>query len=831
MPSLCDTPPDFTLPIFHSTESFTLSSGDGKVILLSFMNIACSHCWTWFPRWMSLKTDYDLPNVEIVVVMFNSDPDDITDTMIESALTAHGLGEPNFTLLRDSGDWGAVATPYRSGFGSSPYFPYAYLISRSHLIANMWHRNSTSGGELVSFDSMDDDDVETFIRHRIDDLLIDRPRWNTILTLDFSDSMNSYATLAGTTKSKIAFLRDAVDVCLRVWKDYALCEDKLGVVRFGSSASSDGALLAILPGANVEAISDAIAAATASGCTAMGAGIATGIDILETDPMTAADPHRRHMIVFTDGIQNRNPMVWQTADCGGGVCVWEPQIRHVDPADISLMGGFLCNTSVDGGESGYAGVLPRIISGNPMQTAVHTIAIGAPDSYHGLLAMISSETSGVSYLDTDIWPNLEEFFVESVVEVFRGFTLGIVAKASGTLAGPTAEHELTFRLNRSVRNVTIILSWVDETAPLTFELRKDGDRLSLQNKQSLQPAASVTTIPFPLYQPPQSLIAGGRLVLQRLARSFGQTMPSAAMLRIGGQLVEAEGEYTLTIRHMFPGTTQRTPFHLMVLADDKNVEVDLRMPKQVFFTDERIPLQVVATEHGQPVEHVISVTAAVNRPTVSFGNLYADQYRKTAGKVNPKDTDVLAGRYQTVVKNMLQNAKVIQQLRKRTTQAVRLEPEVRSGVKAGRRGGVYLAQYPGTRIPGHYRIEARVRGATATAGVFERLVNKTVLVLPRPDLKRSKIQVSSRTKAQNLVLTMTPADRHGNLMGPGFGPQMQFLLNDKPCGRIQDNQDGSYQLSVDLPKPIQRSMKAALWIAGEKVFSGPLAALMESPKK
>jgi hypothetical protein len=835
MPNLCETPPDFTLPIYHSTDTFTLSAQTDKVILLSFMNLGCGHCWSWIPRWASLKTDYDLANVEVVTVIFNSGADDITDAILEAEFTARGLPEPNFTILKDSGGWGTVAPTYMSGFSAPPWFPYAYLISRSHKIANMWHWKSTEFGELVSFDSGDDNDVEAFIRHRFDDLLTDRPRWNTILTLDYSDSMDLHTTVAGVTKPKIEFLREAADSWLRVWKDYASCDDNLGLVRFGSNAISDGTLLPILPGANVEAILATLDTDT-TGCTALGAGIATGIDILETDPIDPGDPHQRFMVVFTDGVQNRNPMFVVTADCGGGVCVWEPQIRQVSPDDVEFYGWTLCGP--DGGTSDYAGTLPRVLEGNPMQTAIHTIGIGAPTAYQSLLTTLSDQTPGSSYLDSDIWPNLEEFFVESLVENFRGATLSVATKATGTLAAGETEHIETFRLNPSVRKATVLLSWLDPSAPLTFTLRKDGARLKLTHKESVRPTANVTTIPFPLYQPPLSWSVAAARALPTLAAP-GVSAAEVSVLKPSGRMVEADGEYQLTIRRLFPDTAVDIPYHLMVLADDKDIEVELRLPKQRYFTNERIPIELLTTDRGRPLESVYSVTASIDRPETPFANLYVDHYRRLAkGKIPPTlEKDTLVGRFDTVVQKMFDDPDLAQKLRARHRETVRLEPSFRAAYRrTGGPKGVFGKKYTGTEVPGHYRIEARVRGVSPSAGVFERVVSKTVLVVPRPDLDRSKVQVSDKGKDRELVVTLTPADRNGNLLGPGYGSQLLFLLDDEVQGTVRDRLDGSYEIRVQ-PKVVtatqQRSKTqpaAALWIAGERIFSGSLPRLLENSK-
>lgn len=834
MPDLCTTPPDFTLPIYGSAASFTLSSHTDKVILLSFMNLGCGHCWNWWERWNALHTDLAAAgNVEIVVVMFNSGADAVTDAMVDAELASRGKASPSFTLLKDAGGWGMVAPVWLASFSGSVWFPYAYLISRAYLIVDKWHWHSTANGDLLSFDSGDDDDVENFIRHRIDDLLAERPRWNTILTLDCSGSMASNVTVHGVTKPKIDFLKDAVDSWLRVWKDYALCGDKLGVVKFQSNASTDGVLQPILPGATVEAALDMLDTTSADGCTAMGAGIATGIDLLETEAINPTNPHQRYMVVFTDGIQNRNPMVIVTADCGGGGCVWQPQIRQISADEADFFGWFFCGP--DGGLSDYAGPLPRILHGNPMQTAIHTIGIGPPDSYAGLLNVIADETSGVAYVDSDVWPNLEEFFLESLVENFRGNSLTVVAKAAGTLAIGETEVRHCFSLNRSVRKATILLSWLDESMPLAMEVFKEDEKLNLANKLTTKPRKQMATLPFPLYQS-----ARGRRVAMRTASAIGKAAyrPGAGLVAASpaswqlaaGHEVDAEGEFEIVIKRRFVDPAGNVPYNLTVLADDSCTEVELRLPRQQYYTGELIPLDIVVTERGRPLQDVFSATVDIRRPVNAFGNLIVNYLREAKPGADEAVGDFLQGPYQAAVAALMSDSQTAAKLRACEVDRLELQPDYRM-VARGRVGrkGVFRARYTTTQVPGHYRVQARVRAVSATCGVFERLVTKTVLVLPRPSLDHSDVKVTRAAQHDTLTIRMSPADRHGNLLGPGFAHQVLLALDDEPNGRVRDKLDGSYEIELTYQEGDKRLV--SLWVAGERLVHEPIQKLVLKGKK
>ena len=247
-----------------------------------------------------------------------------------------------------------------------------------------------------------------------------------MLALDYSDTMNEIVTIGGVTQPKVKFLQEAVSTFLKVWKDYALCQDRIAIVYFDCHASSSGPLVQILPGNNIQNLIAAVESRAASGCTAMGAGLATGLGIL------GAGPNKRFVVLFTDGMQNRNPLVYHP----------QPASLNIDQAASANYPPpltWLCScASGDGGKSNYAGPLPVVLNG--ITVPIYTIGIGVPGPWQQMLQDISSVTvpAGQFNADVQVWPQLKEFFIETLIDLFRGNSLQLVAKSQGTLSAREA---------------------------------------------------------------------------------------------------------------------------------------------------------------------------------------------------------------------------------------------------------------------------------------------------------------------------------------------------------------------------------------------------------
>lgn len=835
MLEICESPIDFSLPDYltctnadpASCDYVSLSDYTGKVILLSFMCIRCGWCWNWIQHMQQIQNDYETnPDVQIVGVIYNYNDDSdgihsgpVTKDWIDEKLASYGISI-SFPLLMD-GPWiGSVSQQYLGGFSGWVGFPWSFVVSSNFLITNKWHRLSTTNGEPICFDSGDMDDSEYFVRHRLDDLQDDRLAWDTVLVLDYSGSMNTSVTIGGVTQPKIDFLREAASTLLKVWKDYALCEDRIGLVYFKNHAYTDGSLIPILPGSNVESAIGDIESQIADDCTAMGAGLATGLDILETSP------HSRFVILFSDGMQNRNPLVYVAEIHHDGVVCLERHIDNIGPADYPDSLTTLCGP--DGGQSDYSGTLPVVLEG--IDVPIHTIGIGAYGSWLDMLNQISLASFGQFNTAEAIWPDLKEFFLETLVELYRGSSLQVVAKMYETL--DDTQQVLTFHLNKSVKKATVILSWLGKENPLTFKLRKDGHPISLRHKVVNDQTYCFATIAFPHYQKVRTIF-----------QTFGlkHTHPSALaptelyqpslFTTHHGESIRPDGNWEIFIEKIFPDEQTSVPFHLMVLADDTMLEYTFDFPKEILYTGEVIPLAIKVLENGKPIEKLYSAEVVIHRPTVALGNILSKY--KIKGTY-PKAEGTTEDFYPVAQKLelLMQDKEVVESLKKVERDSLNLQPswktkkEKRKGAK-----GKYSGFFNNTSVPGVYRLDFKIKGVGNQSGIFERIESRTVIVKSRPDRKATELTGIYKERDKRALVTFAPTDKSGNLLGPGYSQLIQCTVKGKPLGKVTDKLDGSYQIELRVPsKEDLKRIKVDICILGEKIFDGILGTLLGSSK-
>ncbi|ODS37810.1 MAG: hypothetical protein A7315_03685 [Candidatus Altiarchaeales archaeon WOR_SM1_79] len=678
---------------------------------------------------------------------------------------------------------------------------------------------STDNGDPLSFNSGDLDDTEYFVRHRLDDLQIDRSAWDTALVLDYSGSMNSSVTIGEVTQPKIDFLREAVTTLLKVWKDYALCEDRIGLVYFQYNASTDGNLIPILPGTNIETMIENITSHSAGGCTAMGAGLATGIDILETST------NRRFAILFSDGMQNRNPLVYihENLDV-------TRRIDNIGPENYP--DGLVSLCGPNGGQSDYAGPLPIILD-DPININVHTIGIGAMGNWLEMLNHISLATFGRCYTATEIWPNLKEFFLETLVEIYRGSSLQVIAKKEGMLK--EEQQVETFLLNMSVRKATILLSWVGEECPLTFKLKKDDKTINLSHKVVEDQTYRFATLAFPHYQTARTIFYPFKSAPFHFKKKMQVVKLSEPYISTdyGGELINPDGWWEVVIERTFPGNESNVPYHLMVIADDKQLECTFEYPFEIIYTGEPIPLSIKVLEDGLPVEKVYSAEVTVHRPKVALGTILSKY--KIKGKFPMKEDiteDIAPCPTAQKLEMLLQDKKAAESLKEVELERLKLIPVWKTSLeKRVRSKGLFRGFYENTQVPGMYKLDFKIKGVGSRCGMFERTETRTIFIKPKPDLEATNITSNYQRKKGTLAVTVIPTDKFGNLLGPGHSQAVQCIVEGKAKGKVNDNLDGSYQTELKIPKKADiNRVKVEVNILGEKIFEGKLSKFLQIGK-
>ena len=226
-----------------------------------------------------------------------------------------------------------------------------------------------------------------------------------MLTLDFSGSMALQACATCDTRAQI--LKDATEIFVQLWSAVGDPDDRIGVTYFRRDIDQHDIAGALLPslGDGADEVIEDIGDQSPGDMTAMGGGVQRSIEALE--PLT--DAEIRRVILFTDGMQNVNPMILPSGN--------HHEIVN-EPGRIN------------------SNVLPSVppISLNQLPgIAVDTIGIGAGNAFTGLLANIAGESGGRTWITTAPDNQLREFFVEELINALRGFSPQLIDYRRGAI--------------------------------------------------------------------------------------------------------------------------------------------------------------------------------------------------------------------------------------------------------------------------------------------------------------------------------------------------------------------------------------------------------------
>ncbi|MGH6928686.1 MAG: vWA domain-containing protein, partial [Dongiaceae bacterium] len=263
-----------------------------------------------------------------------------------------------------------------------------------------------------------------------------------MLTLDMSGSMSAPACPGCATRAVV--LNDAVELFVRLWSAVSVPSDRIGVTYFRTDVDQfalNGAALPLLSDGADDVIAH-VGGQMPGNATAMGGGLQRAIEALD-DP--SVDAEIRRVILFTDGMQNVNPMVLPV----GG--------HH---EIINEAGRPNSNVTPTGRRLDQLGGI-----------AVDTIGIGAGQAFVGRLEDIADETGGRTWLTTAPDDDLRRFFVEELINALRGFSPQLVAYRRGSI-GATGGTE-AFAVEDGVRKLVLKVSWKRGDS-IDFSVAKDG---------------------------------------------------------------------------------------------------------------------------------------------------------------------------------------------------------------------------------------------------------------------------------------------------------------------------------------------------------------------
>lgn len=279
---------------------------------------------------------------------------------------------------------------------------------------------------------------------------VDRDPVDVMLVLDLSGSMLSPA--CPTCDTKLQVLKDAVELFVQLWSAVTVPDDSIGVNYFKTNITPltiGGNVLVPVIGNTSTIITDVQSKTTTIyDLTAMGGGLQSGINTL-TDAANT-----RSIILFTDGMQNVNPMVIRIDD-------------SPSPGEFQLE----IDNETGKPASNILPTVPPTILDTDLDIKINTIGVGASPAYIDMLTDIADETNGLTKITTTPDNDLRRFYVEELIDVLRDYSPQLLGYLYGILSGGSATE--SFQVNNGAKKLILKCSW-KRGAKISFRVVKDG---------------------------------------------------------------------------------------------------------------------------------------------------------------------------------------------------------------------------------------------------------------------------------------------------------------------------------------------------------------------
>ncbi len=476
----------------------------------------------------------------------------------------------------------------------------------------------------------------------------------------------------------------------------------------------------------------------------------------------------RHIILFTDGYE-------QFLD--------HPGAEVVVPADPNVAASL------------NAQLLPSYA------VPIHTIGAGvAYDTAHSdLLQKMASDTQGKNRFTTDWESAAAELFLEQLIETFRTNTLGIIGSHKDSINQGDGPLDYKFRVNQSVERLVFVLVWHSQRQHdmLMMEVFPPG-------------ASSPTTIGI---DTTESYLNLKNIVLPLEAG------PNAHV-----------GEWTLRVKEEL--STGSMGFYAALLADEHKLEYRAGPVAVNYATGDKIRLQASLTQDGMPLSNA-KVEARVTRPQSAFGTmLRVHQISEEELTNNPAGLhpDSFPGNYERKLYRLAQDPRLAPLLEpvKEVEPVVLLDNGDKNNGDYVAGDGVYSASYNKTKLPGEYLFDISMSGSAPGIGEFSRTESGSSLVRVDPDPGESEVVVSRIGETDDHLITIVPADRFGNFMGPGYPHKIQVSASGGGTldTEVRDpRENGSYQLKLS-GVPQGADPEISVTVSGKEIQKCPISSCL-----
>ena len=584
---------------------------------------------------------------------------------------------------------------------------------------------------------------------------------STELVFDISGSMSQPAVPGGMPPAtcpanptpaqpvqRICALKLAADRFLAAYEPMTMLGDKLGVIFFSTAASSPGGapnfVNAIDP-SQVNTVKSQVDAQGPTNSTAIG----QGLQLANTDGFAAdaGSNNAKWVFLFTDGEQNVAP--------------------NVDPpmGTQLTIGGSTYSTSTGGQPNpGQIWVCP-ITAGR--QTAVgFSLLQGIAN------VLCKSQNAYIGGTDQNFFQAaLDSYFAQLLTMTLQGDKFEISRDIVSTVK---ATPSVTFFGNGDDHSFEIILANHAERGDYRL-VAPDGTVVPL--RQRFFPGGSVAKLDLPVVVGKKRLPVQGPWKIVFDARTFGNA----------------------------------PDYHLIVINDNAAISTTFTTLGGDVGTGDPLQVQATILEKGKPIPNA-TVTVDITGPAAGLGNVLSTT--KTSGEPpnlrgdnpggagarkllalynDPRNAKLFATNSRPAIKLRYCRPGAASEQDRECQKTTKIDP-------AGPRGGVYTGTYTNSALEGHYFFTFHASGTSAATGPFQRTWQVALFVRPKPFGPNTPVVVQTIAPSPNggiaATLRVTPHDRIGNFIGPGYDGALEFVNGIAPFPFAADNLDGSYEFRV-----------------------------------
>src|ERR1051325_1378060 len=406
--------------------------------------------------------------------------------------------------------------------------------------------------------------------------------------------------------------------------------------------------------------------------------------------------------------------------------------------------------------SGFLGLPP--VAGLPQELRkrfipIQTIGFGTPAQVdEDLLRNMALETAGVAYIAGNS-STMFDVFGMTLVSLLKGNTASIGTRTIDTITGkgPTAPHGVV--VDRSVERVVFSLQWAPPLRnALDLDVFKPG----------------TTTVATPTRSEKQPQIA---------LQSFD--FPEC-------------GTWNVRVKRGPDTKLDPVPYTLNVFFKERSLDYVLTFDNLHAVTGDTLGIRALVSWDGKPLTGLPdgAIRVRIQRPQESLGTILHNTRREaSSGTTTTPAGDIQSPLDQKLV--AFKGQSLLERITPRDVVTIALK-EVGNGVYAG--------SFDQTGIAGTYGFEAILDWDMERTGHVHREERLEENVAVKADPAKTTVDIAQTQQPTIWTVTVTPRDRFGNYLGPGYASVIKARLRGEigsiTAVPVDRNQTGSYVFTV-----------------------------------